>query len=184
MRSSRRLNPASRDNRSKQVGLPDHPPRIDRADFERIAPAAAAALQALGKAVDESGLEKPLTELVKVRASQINGCAFCVQFHLNMAHLLRVSPAKLDLVASWRDASVFSPRERAALAWTEALTRIDGNGASDEVYAQVQAQFAQSEIAFLTAAVGAINAWNRIAGALNFVPPAPRATGIVDRQGG
>ncbi|HCA27585.1 MAG TPA: alkylhydroperoxidase [Betaproteobacteria bacterium] len=149
----------------------DHPSRIDRSRYGQIAPAVTAALSALGKAVDDSGLDKPLTELVKLRASQINGCAFCIQYHLNAARKLGGSSAKLDLVAAWRDAGVFSARERTALAWTEALTLMAGNGVSDTAYIELQGQFSESEIAFLTAAVGAINVWNRIAGALHFAPP-------------
>lgn len=152
---------------------PAHIPRISRADYDDLAPAAVAALRALGKAVDDSGLEKTLTELIKIRASQINGCAFCIQFHLNMARKLGVEAAKLDLLAAWREVGVYTARERAALAWTEALTRMDRHSVSDATYAQVQAQFTRSEIAFLTASVGAINAWNRIAGALHFEPPVP-----------
>lgn len=146
----------------------DHQPRVDRSSYDRTAPAVTAALHALGKAVDDSGLDKSLTELIKLRASQINGCAFCVQYHLNAARQLGMIPAKRDLVAVWRDASVFSARERAALAWTEALTLMAGNDVSDAVYAELQGQFSESEISFLTAAVGAINVWNRIAGALRF----------------
>jgi AhpD family alkylhydroperoxidase len=80
----------------------DLSPRMDYAAFTETAGGAAAALQALGKAVDASGLDKTLTELVKLRASQINGCAFCVQFHLNLARKLGVAPVKLDLAAVWR----------------------------------------------------------------------------------
>ncbi len=148
-------------------------PRISCSDFDDIAPAAVAALRALGKAVDDSGLEKTLTELIKVRASQINGCAFCIQFHLNMARKLGVETPKLDLLAAWREVGVYTARERAALAWTEALTRMDRHSVSDATYAQVQEQFTRSEIAFLTTSVGAINAWNRIAGSLHFAPPVP-----------
>lgn len=146
---------------------------IDLSDFERTAPEVVAALRALGKAVDDSGLDKALTELLKVRASQINGCAFCLQFHLNYARKLKVAPAKLDLVATWREVSLFSERERAALAWTEALTLMPVQPIPEEVDEALREQFSSMEIAFLTTAVGAINAWNRIAGALRFAPPIP-----------
>lgn len=149
-------------------------PRSDFPDFERAAPAVVAALRLLGKAVDDSGLDKPLTELLKLRASQLNGCAFCLQFHLNLARKLGLAPAKIDLLATWREAGVFSARERAALAWTEALTLMAQQPVADAAYAALQAKFSGPEIAFLTAAVGAINAWNRIAGALQFSPPIPR----------
>lgn len=142
-------------------------------EFNRTAPEAAAALRALGTAVDKSGLEKELTELIKVRASQMNGCAFCTMFHLGIARTKRVPAEKLDLVAVWHDSPVFSDRERAALAWTEELTEMPRGGASAATYAAVQAQFNKSEIAFLTAAIANINAWNRIAGGLRFTPPIP-----------
>ena len=150
-----------------------HASRIGREEYDELAPAVVAALRALGKAVDDSGLEKPLTELIKVRASQINGCAFCIQFHLNMARRLGVEAPKLDLVAAWREVGVYTARERAARDGTEALPRMDPPSVSAVTYAQVQAQFTRSEIAFLTASIGAINAWNRIAGALHFEPPVP-----------
>ena len=156
----------------------DLSPRMDYAAFTETAGGAAAALQALGKAVDASGLDKTLTELVKLRASQINGCAFCVQFHLNLARKLGVAPVKLDLAAVWRDAPVFTPRERAALAWTEALTglaRATGHGVEDHEYDAVRAQFSAAEVAFLTAAIANIQAWNRIAVALRFAPQVPAA---------
>lgn len=150
--------------------------RIDYPEFNGIAPAAGAALRALGQAVDDSGLEKALTELVKLRASQLNGCAFCLQLHLNVARKLGLDARKLDLAAVWRDAGVFSARERAALAWTEALTRLDGpEGAPDGVWSQVQASFSAAEAVNLTAAIANINAWNRIAVGLRFAPPAPVA---------
>ena len=152
---------------------PDHRPRITWNDFDRSAAAVTAGLRALGQAVDDSGLDKSLTELIKLRASQINGCAYCIQFHLNVARRLGVVPAKLDLVAAWREAGVYAARERAALAWTEALTLMAGRHDCEAVYGELQAQFSQTEIAFLTSAIGAINAWNRIAGALQFAPPVP-----------
>ena len=148
--------------------------RMEFADFERLAPEARAALSALSKAVGDSGLDKGLTELIKIRASQMNGCAFCVQFHLNMARKLQVSQTKMDLVAVWRDAGVFTKREMAALAWTEVLTGVGPVGVSDEAYAAVKTEFEESELVFLTAAVASINAWNRIAMAYRFTPPVPQ----------
>jgi AhpD family alkylhydroperoxidase len=151
--------------------------RLTYEAFTKTAPAAHAALTALGKAVDESGLEKELTELVKLRASQLNGCAFCIQFHLNAARRLGLASEKLDLVAAWRDAGVFTPREMAALAWTEALTEMGPEGMSDQAYAALLRQFNASEAVFLTVAIGTINQWNRIAVALRFPPPVARASG-------
>ena len=148
--------------------------RLEFAGFNKLAPDARAALSALSKAVDDSGLNKGLTELIKIRASQKNGCAFCLQFHLDAARMAGVSQTKLDLVAVWRDAGVFTARELAALGWTEALTEISPAGISDEAYAEVGKQFAESELAFLTAAIASINAWNRIAMAYRFTPPVPQ----------
>lgn len=147
--------------------------RVSMEDFASRAPAAPAALRRLGEAIDASGLDKALTEFVKLRASQINGCAYCVQFHLNLLRKLEVAPEKLDLVAVWREAGIFSEREAAALAWTEALTEALKDGASDDAYAALLTQFTEQEAIFLTAAIGLINAWNRIGVGLRFAPPIP-----------
>jgi AhpD family alkylhydroperoxidase len=142
--------------------------------FSQLAPNATGALTALGKAVIESGLDRSLIELIKIRASQVNSCAFCLQFHLNAARKLKLAQTKLDLVAVWRDAGIFSARERAALAWTEALTHVTPAGVSDEAYNQAAKEFTESELAFLTVAIGTINAWNRIAMSCRFSPPIPQ----------
>ena len=148
--------------------------RMEFAEFEKTAPQARAALTALSKAVGDSGLDKALTELIKIRASQVNGCAFCVQFHLNLARKFDMPQTKLDLVAVWRDAGVFTAREMAALAWTEALTHVTPFGVSDEDFADARKEFSESELVFLTVAVASINAWNRIAMAFRFSPPVPQ----------
>ena len=142
--------------------------------FTQIAPAVTAALTAISKAVSDSGLDKSLTELIKIRASQINGCAFCVQYHLNAARKLSVSETKLGLVAVWREANIFTARERAALAWTEALTRVTPAGITDESYQNASREFSETGLACLTAAIASINAWNRIAMAYRFTPPIPQ----------
>ncbi len=142
--------------------------------FQTIAPAALAALLAMGKAVDDSGLEKALTELVKIRVSQINGCAFCIQFHLQIARRIGIDAGKLDLVAAWRDADIYSARELAALAWAEQVTRLADPHSNDAAYAALHDHFSAEEVLNLTVAIANINAWNRIAGALHFPPPAAR----------
>ncbi len=152
--------------------------RMEIADFSKAAPEVGEGLRAVTKAVMNSGLEKSLTELIKIRASQINGCAFCVQFHLNLAREAGVSQSKFDLLAVWEETDIFTPRERAALAWTEALTRVPVH-ASDHAYASVQREFTQSELVFLTSAIASINAWNRIAVAYRFTPPIPQETSRV-----
>ncbi len=150
--------------------------RIEFAEFEKIAPEARAALTALSKAVGDSGFDKALIELIKIRASQVNGCTFCVQFHLNFARKFGVPQIKLDLVAVWRDAGIFSAREMAALAWTETLTHVTPSGVADEDFAAARNEFEESELVFLTAAIASINAWNRIAMAFRFLPPIPQET--------
>ena len=149
--------------------------RMEYEEFDKIAPDARAALSALSKAVGDSGLDKGLTELIKIRASQVNGCAFCLQYHLNLARKAGVSQTKLDLVAIWRDAGVFNAKEMAALGWTEILTGVTPAGVSDDAYQEVRQEFGESELVFLTAAVASINAWNRIAMAYRFTPPIPQA---------
>ena len=144
--------------------------RMERADFKRIAPSADAALLALGRAASDAGLDKDLLELVKLRASQINGCAFCLQLHLTIARELGVPDEKLDLLVAWREAGIFSEREEAALAWTELVTSLPQGGVPEEAYDAARAQFSETELAFLTAAIAGINAWNRVAVAYRFTP--------------
>ncbi len=145
--------------------------RMDYATFSTtVAPTVYAALLAMGKAVSASGLDRQLTELVELRVSQINQCAFCIQYHLNIARKLSVSAIKLDLLPAWKDVGVFSTRECAALAWAESLTRLETQGAPDNLYATLCAQFTETEVAYLTIAIATINTWNRLAVALRFPP--------------
>ena len=109
------------------------------------------------------------------RASQINGCAFCVQYHILQSESLGISADKLNFVVVWREAPLFSARERAALAWTEALTLVT-EGVSDEVYAQATAEFSKQELAYLTSAIASINVWNRLGVAYRWTPPARQKT--------
>ena len=145
--------------------------RSDYADFQTLTPDAYDAVRALGQLAAKAGLDKQLLELVKLRASQINGCAFCVQHHILHSERLGVPVDKLNLVVVWREAPQFSPRERAALAWTKALTHID-EGVSDEVYAEASREFSEKELAYLTSAVASINVWNRFGAAFRWTPPA------------
>lgn len=145
-------------------------PRLSYEEFVQRAPAAFAALRAMTKSVDDSGLEKALTELVKVRASQINGCAFCLSLHIDWARAAGVSQRKLDLVAAWREAPAFSDRERAALGWTEALTDLAVEPEIAAAYSDALVEFTVDEAAHLTVAVGLINQWNRIAIGFGFPP--------------
>jgi AhpD family alkylhydroperoxidase len=154
--------------------MSESPARMEFETFAHIAGDAVQALRTLGTTAAASGLEQSLLELIKLRASQLNGCAFCIQFHLNLARKMGVPAEKLDLVAAWEDAGVHSAREMAALAWCEALTRHAARGASDAAYDAVRRVFSESETVFLTVAVGTINQWNGIAGALRFTPPIPK----------
>src|SRR5580704_4826267 len=148
--------------------------RSEYKDFKALAPDAYDIVAALGQAAAKAGIDKQLLELVKFRASQINGCAFCVQFHILQAESLGVPADKLNLVVVWREAPQFSARERAALAWTEALTLLT-SGVSDEVYEQAQAEFSDQELTYLTSAVASINAWNRFGVAYRWTPAARQA---------
>jgi AhpD family alkylhydroperoxidase len=149
--------------------------RSEYDDFRELAPDAYEIVAALGKAASKAGIDRELLELVKLRASQINGCAFCVQFHILQGEGLGISADKLNLVVVWREAPLFSARERAALAWTEALTQLSG-GVSDEVYAQASAEFSEKELVYLTSAVASINVWNRFGVAYRWTPPSrPKA---------
>ncbi|WP_257164542.1 carboxymuconolactone decarboxylase family protein [Bradyrhizobium sp. SRS-191] len=143
--------------------------RSEYADFRRQAPELYDAILAVSQQAAKAGLDKQLLELVKIRASQINGCAFCVQHHVLLAEKLGVSADKLNLVVVWREAPHFSARERAALAFTEAVTKLDG-GVSDEVYAQARTEFSETELVFLTSAIGVINLWNRYGVAFRWTP--------------
>jgi AhpD family alkylhydroperoxidase len=144
--------------------------RSEYEDFKRIAPDAYELVLALGQVAAKAGLDKQLLELVKLRASQINGCAFCVQHHVLLSERLGVPVDKLHLVAVWREAPIFSARERAALAWTEALTLLP-DGFGDEIYAEVQGEFSETELTYLTSAIASINVWNRFGAAYRWTPP-------------
>jgi AhpD family alkylhydroperoxidase len=145
--------------------------RSEHKDFKVQAPDAYEIVAALGQAAAKAGIDKQLLELIKLRASQINGCAFCVQYHILQGESLGVSTDKLNLIVVWREVPLFSPRERAALAWTEALTLLT-EGVSEEVYAQVRAEFSEKELAYLTSAIASINVWNRFGVAYRWTPPA------------
>lgn len=151
--------------------------RISYETFQKTAPGAQAALLAMGKATEESGLDKSLVELVKLRVSQINNCAFCLQIHLNVSRRLGVPQEKLDLVATWHEAGIFSERECAALAWGETLTRLDGRSVSDEAYEMACRHFNEAKLIALSVAVANINAWNRLGAAFRFAPPIPKKAG-------
>lgn len=145
--------------------------RMDYNAFSAQAAKARDALIAMGQSAIEAGLDPALVEIIKLRASQMNGCSFCVQYHINAARPLHVSQQKLDMVAAWHHADAFNAQERAALALTEELTRLDGHGLSDETYQAAKDAFGEKLLAQIIVTVAAINAWNRIGVGLRFTPP-------------
>jgi AhpD family alkylhydroperoxidase len=152
---------------------PDNP-RIDYKAFREIVPEFATGMAAITHALSNSGIEPELRELIKIRASQLNGCAFCVQFHLNDARKINVPAPKLDLLATWREAGIFSPRECSALEWTERVTLLAHDHIDDASFSALQEHFSEREIGYLTVAISQINAWNRVAAPLRFTPPLPQ----------
>ena len=133
-----------------------------RLDYHGHAPEAARALAGVTRATVQAGLDPVLVHLTSLRASQINGCAYCVDLHYRDALSAGVDPRTLNAVAAWRDAPFFDARQRAALSWAEAVTRLGPDGVPDPVWDMLRACFDEAEAARLTFAVAAINAWNRI----------------------
>jgi AhpD family alkylhydroperoxidase len=126
---------------------------------------------ALEAQIQGSGLEQSLIELVKTRASQINGCAYCINMHTSDARKHGETEQRLYLLNAWREAPAYSERERAALAWTEAVTLIADTHAPDDLYAEVRKHFSEAETVNLTMLIATINAWNRLAISFRAVPP-------------
>ena len=141
-----------------------------RMNLAQVAPDAMKAMRALQGYVDASPLEHSLLELVKMRASQVNGCAYCLDMHSKDARAAGETEQRLYLLDAWRESPFYSPRERAALAWTEALTQVAKTHAPDDVYEEARAHFSEKELADLTMAIVAINGWNRIAIGLRSEP--------------
>ena len=128
------------------------------------------ALTNFGKTINGSGLEAPLQELVKIRASQLNGCAFCIDMHTKDARAAGETEQRLYALSAWRETPFYSARERSALAWTEAITNIQQGHAPDFLYNEALAEFGEAGLAKLTLAITYINAWNRIAIAFRTEP--------------
>lgn len=134
-----------------------------RIDYTRVNPGAIQAMQALERYLEGSTIERPLRELVKLRASLINGCAYCIDMHTKDARAGGESEQRLYALAAWREAPFYTARERAALAWTDAVTRVSETHVPDEVFAEVRQHFSEQELVDLTLAVVSINGWNRVA---------------------
>jgi len=143
---------------------------MQRIDVTKVSPAAYKAVAALQTYVDQSGLDAKLRDLIKIRASQINGCAFCLAMHTRDARKVGETDERMHLLSAWRDAQIYSSRERAALAWIEAITLVTKDHVPDEVFDEVRKHFSEKEIVDLTAAAAAINTWNRISIAFR-IPP-------------
>lgn len=144
-------------------------------NHHRLAPEGIKAMMALEASFKTSGLEEALQHLVKLRASQINGCAFCIHMHATDARKGGESEMRLYMLNAWRESPLYSERERAALAWTEALTLVAETGAPDADYALVEAAFSEAERVQLTLLIGAINAWNRLQVGFRAAHPVERA---------
>ncbi|MCO7520840.1 MULTISPECIES: carboxymuconolactone decarboxylase family protein [unclassified Pseudomonas] len=142
----------------------------DRIEWAKHSPEAYKAMVGLEQALVSSGLEHSLLELVRLRASQVNGCAYCVNMHANDARKAGETEARLQTLSVWRETGYFTPRERAALAWVESLTRLSERGAPQEEYSALLEHFEAREIANLTLAIATINAWNRFGVGFAMVP--------------
>lgn len=142
-----------------------------RLDYFSKAPELLKAQSALNKAVEDCGLERSLLHLVKLRASQINGCSYCVDMHAHEAREDGDTEQRLYLVAAWRESPLFTERERAAFAWTEAVTQVAHGGVPDALYALARAQFSEEELVKLTMAVAVINTWNRLSVSFRTIHP-------------
>ncbi|MEW9612273.1 carboxymuconolactone decarboxylase family protein [Shinella sp. S4-D37] len=141
-----------------------------RLNYAQLSPEHFKALMAFSNEIKKGSIEQSILDLVDIRASQLNGCTFCLDMHTKEATLHQERPLRIHHVAGWRDSTLFSPRERAALAWTEALTRLSDTGVSEELYDRVRGQLSDKEIVDLTFQIMSINAWNRVSVAMRAVP--------------
>lgn len=146
-----------------------------RFDYVKAAPEVLKAQLALSQFSHEAGLEPSLQELVKTRASQLNGCAYCLEMHTREARAAGETEARLYLLPAWRESPLYTDRERAALAWTEAVTLVAESHVPDDVYEQARSQFTEAELVKLTLSIAVINTWNRFAIAFKAVHPVPAA---------
>ena len=154
-----------------------------RLNFAHQSPELFKKLADLSEALKGSAIEQKIHDLVQIRASQINGCAFCLDMHVKEATIHGESPLRLFHIAVWRESNLFMPRERAALAWTEAVTKLPEGGIPDELYERVRGELSEKDISDLTFSIMVINAWNRASIAFNAVPgSADKAYGL-DKAG-
>ncbi|TXI10832.1 MAG: carboxymuconolactone decarboxylase family protein [Rhizobium sp.] len=154
-----------------------------RLNYAQQSPELFKKLSELSMALKDSAIEQTIHDLVQIRASQINGCAFCLDMHVKEAKIHGESELRLYHIAIWRESNLFVPRERAALAWTEAVTKLHEGGIPDELYERVRGQLSEKEISDLTFAIMVINAWNRASVAFKAVPGSADKIYGLDRAG-
>lgn len=154
-----------------------------RLNYAQKSPELLKKLLDLSMALKDSAIEQKIEDLVQIRASQINGCAFCLDMHVKEAKIHGETELRLYHVAIWRESTLFIPRERAALAWTEAVTKLPEGGIPDELYERVRGQFSEKEISDLTFSIMVINAWNRASIAFKTVPGSADKLYGLDRAG-
>lgn len=133
-----------------------------RINYIRQSPELFKKFKEFSDSLKSSAIEETIHNLVSIRASQLNGCGFCLDMHVKEAHIQGERTLRLHHIAAWRDSALFTPRERAALAWTEALTKLSEHGVADDLYEQALGQFSEKELSDLTFQVMAINGWNRV----------------------
>jgi AhpD family alkylhydroperoxidase len=158
-------------------------PKMQRLNYLQTAPDLFKKFVAFNLAVKESSIEATTHNLVTIRASQLNGCTFCLDMHVKQARLAGERELRIYHVAAWRESTLFAPRERAALAWTEILTNLPPQGVPDDIYERVRGQLSEKEITDLTFAIMAINSWNRLNVAFKTVPGSADATFGLDKAG-
>lgn len=156
---------------------------MQRVNYAQQSPELLKRFTAFSLALKESTIEESIRDLVTLRASQLNGCGFCVDMHVKEAKIHGERELRLHHVAVWRESTLFSPRERAALAWTEIVTKLPEHGVPDDIYERVRGQLSEKEISDLTFAIVAINGWNRLSIAFKAVPGSADALYGLDKAG-
>lgn len=154
-----------------------------RIDYQKQSPELFKKFVAFSFALKQSAIEQSIRELVDLRVSQLNACAFCVDMHVKEATMHGERALRLHHIATWRESTLFSPRERAALAWAEILTQIPAQGVPDDIYERVRTQLSEKELSDLTFQVMAINAWNRVNVGFQVVPGTYDQAFGVDKSG-
>jgi AhpD family alkylhydroperoxidase len=145
--------------------------RLEYEDYRALAPGVLEGLDAIGLAIKAAGVEERILELAKMRASQLNGCAQCVQIHINASRRLGIPIQKIDMIAVWRESPIYDAEERAVLAWTDLLTDLTHSEITDEAYAAIHEHFTPEQVAALTAAIAHIGVYNRLGNTYKFTPP-------------